>query len=457
MTVANASPSALAEVLSPPCRQESDVMKPVCEKPVAYNPRLPHPAILYAALGGKDIGLTEYFDSSDMFVDDMYRRIGKGGNKVLLQEGEEVTFPSVNNGKRYQSGSNVASANDAATSQSLAESPKDTYSPDWKDDHVFGRSSSTGMNLAEATHQLHLLRNIHLTAQQQVTGEDEVAKDLIGKQAANLIGNIAALVHLTENVKLRQPIPAAGIVSSASEHDSGFTSKTQQKRARKMARRGEHKRQGPPFGTQVQPRHLNSRSAPQKNDDYYARMNRSHDQPPGCPEGVSANGMVYYSPEAHGTVPSAVPSYPNTLQYPYYSWPSDQSSHASFSFSGPAWHTSVCKMRAFSCHSLLICHLNARPTLLSVVFPQVQFHQGLRLDRLLLHTSPTFAVHTGSRATVHTDSVASLSILHLRLITPSRGTRLHRWKIQWRVFTCKNTKTFIISRIFRTCNRPEWI
>lgn len=328
VTAAEASSSALAKVLGPSCHQAADVLKLACEKPVAYNPRLPHPAISYAALGGKDVDMSEYFDGNDMFVDIMYRRIGKGGNKILLQEGEEITFPSVKNGEGSAHDTDVAQPTETTTSSSVAGSPKNIGTLVWSDDHVFGHSNTTGMSKAEATHQLHLLRKIHLAAAQQVTGEDEVMQ-----QAVDLVANVAALVHLTETVQLRQPIPPSEIDSSASGYDSGFTSKTQQKRARKMARRGDHKRQGASIQKQVQPRHMNFPFGYQKSHDAYAQPSTLYDK---------GSGLLYHSSEPPCSVSSAPLSNPSDYQHPYYDWHLDPSSQAQFSYNGPAWHPSVC-------------------------------------------------------------------------------------------------------------------
>lgn len=327
LTAAEASPSALAGVLGPSCHQASDVLKLVCEKPVAYNPRLPHPAISYAALGGKDVNFSEFFDGNDMFVDIMYRRVGKGGNKILLQEGEEITFPSVKNGESFADDTDVAQAAETTTSKSFAGLPKNLGFLVWTDDHVFGHSNTTGMSKAEATHQLHVLRNIHLTAQQQVTGGDEVMQ-----QAIDLVADVAALVHLTQTVQLRQPIPPSEIGSSASGYDSGFTSKTQQKRARKMARRGDHKRQGASIQKHVQPRHMNSRCGYRKSYDTYVHPSTLYDK---------GSSPLYHSSEPPGSVSSAAHSNPSDYQHPYYDWQPDTSSQAQIPYNGPAWHPSV--------------------------------------------------------------------------------------------------------------------
>jgi hypothetical protein len=206
---------------------------------------------------------------------------------------------------------------------------------EWKDDHVFGRSTTTGSLRTEAENQRQLLSNIHLTAQQQVTGEDELLE-----QAKHLIGNVAALVHLTETVQMRQPKPI-GMDSSTSDYDSGYTSKTQQKRARKMARRGENKRHGPPVQTQVQPRHLKSRYGGQKSYEQYSQANGTYDPTSGSAEGMRIQGTVYYPSETPSSISSASLSYPSEYQQLYYSWSPDQSSHGSFTTTWPAWHPSV--------------------------------------------------------------------------------------------------------------------
>lgn len=333
MTIANASPSALAKIMNPGCSRPVDPIVYAAEKPVAYNSRLPHPAILYAALGGKGVDLSEYFDSNDMFVDTLYRRIGVGGRKVLLQEGEEVKFPSVRPSKRQEAETPAFNADDRVIPLSLEDPLMRIQQLDWKDDHVFHRSTSSGMSLAEISHQRHLLGQIHLTAQQQVTGEDELLE-----QAKHLMGNVAALVHLTETVQMRQPKPM-GMDSSTSDYDSGFTSKTQQKRARKMARRGDNKRHGP-VHAQVQPRHLKSRYGGQKSYGY-SQTNGTQDATFGSAAGVRSQGTVYYPSETPSSVSSASFSYPSEYHQPYYSWSPDQSSHTSFTTTWPAWHPSV--------------------------------------------------------------------------------------------------------------------
>lgn len=320
ITVADASPASLLMILDPPIRQQTLVGSIDIQKPVAYNARLPHPAVLYAALGGKDVDLSEYFDENGVFVDIMYRRVGHGGRKVLLQDGEAVTFPTVKDtvSPTLKDSETTSTCDTAIEHDSIA----------WKDDYVFGKSTTSGMTWPEANSQMQLLREIHATAQQMVTGDDHLLQ-----QAKDLIRNVAALVHLTETVNLRQNPPAPGY-KSVSEHDSGRYGKDQKKRSKKISRRADHRGKANDGAARLQPRHLGCRSSGAQMPYTWSSV------PQGCPPMFDTN-YAFGSPS-----PVSPVSYPYSIEHqqPYYAAPSDHSSpHVMASTSTASmWQASVC-------------------------------------------------------------------------------------------------------------------
>lgn len=341
ITAADAASATLASILHPPTRRPLFTGTADTDKPVAYNPRLPHPAILYAAVGGKDVDLSEYFDENDVFVDIMYRRVGEGGRELLLQEGEAVTFPSVKDTSTSQEPASYHSGlrTDAATPgrgthQPNPLAPMGNDDIVWKDDHVFGKSTTSGMTLSEATRQLALLRDIHTTAQQMVTGEEALLH-----QATHLINSVAALVHLTETVRLRHAVPSWGC-SSVSECDSGYGGRDQKKRSKKTTRNGgDYSRQGYNGPMRVQPRHLGARSAafPVSNGSTYSRSSNMS----SAAQGVPALATYHSFGSPCNTSPTTY-LYSHEQHQTYYTLPPDQfPSHGIAPAAGSMWHSPV--------------------------------------------------------------------------------------------------------------------
>lgn len=323
ITVADASPASLALILNPPTRHGTFVGPIEMQKPVAYNARLPHPAISYAALGGKDVDLSEYFDENGVFVDMMYRRIGDGGNKVLLQDGEAVTFPTV---KFTASQESASKASPTSKDIGLTTTRASAMGHDgiiWKDDRVFGKSTSSSMTWAEANSQLQLLREIHVTAQQMVTGDDQLFQ-----QATELIQNVTSLVRLTQSVQSRQTPPWA--YNSVSEYDSGYGGR-EKKRSKKASRRTDHMKD-----RNATPRHLGSRSSGSQMPYTWSSF------PSGRPP-MHANDYSF------GSSPSVAPvSYPYSTdpRQPYYAAQTENyTAHGMSSVdSGGMWPASVSEM-----------------------------------------------------------------------------------------------------------------
>lgn len=231
ITVQDTPPDAVASIFESSRRPNEPAAKSPTSEIVAYNPRYPHPIIVYAALSGKDTDLSAYFDENSMFVDTLHRRVGTGGRQVLLQDGENVTFPNVNDeaGPAQEDTENlhrrqvVSSIEDGRTGELRYE--KGVEDLRWEDDHVFGNSSTSGMNFKEAMQQMNILRNIHITAQQSLT---EDRNELL-QQASDIFKNVRELKQLTEFVQARQ----AGRQESPLEHDSGPETKKKSKKSRK--------------------------------------------------------------------------------------------------------------------------------------------------------------------------------------------------------------------------------
>jgi hypothetical protein len=349
LTVADVNPVTLATIVDPPLRHGTSVGPIDMQKPVAYNARLPHPAILYAALGGKDVDLSEYFDENGVFVDMMHRRVGHGGSKVLLQDGEAVTFPTVKETSSHGSPSQaLATLHDSGTASTSAA----TMEHDgivWKDDYVFGKSTTSGMTWSEAHTQLQLLRQIHATAQQTVTDDDQVFQ-----QAADLIHNVAALVSLTETAQLRLAPPSIAY-SSVSEYDSGHYGREQRKRQTKTSRRADQSRQGNANMTRMQPRHLGSRLSGSQTPYTWSSV----------PQGRPPMLVPDYSFGPPSAVSSTSYPYLTEQQQPYYTVQSDYSSTRPMApaTTGNMWHAPVSYLLDYPSCS----RLNA-PSLLHIGF-----------------------------------------------------------------------------------------
>jgi hypothetical protein len=258
-----------------------------------------------------------------VFVDIMFRRVGDGGNKVLLQDGEAVTFPTVKDTASHESASQASSTSKDIGTTTTCDPAMGHDGILWKDDHVFGKSTTSGMTWAEANSQLQLLREIHVTAQQMVTGDDQVFQ-----QATDLIQNVTSLVRLTESAQSRQTPSWA--YNSVSEHDSAHGGREQKKRSKKTSRRADHTKDR--NATRTLPRHLQSRSSGSQMPHTWSSV------PSGRPP-------MHINDYSFGTPSSAAPvSYPYSTGYqqPYYATQSDYRALGMSSVaSGGMWPGSV--------------------------------------------------------------------------------------------------------------------
>ncbi|KAJ9124105.1 hypothetical protein QFC22_000900 [Naganishia vaughanmartiniae] len=251
ITLTDATPTSLAFIYESLRRPDQPVVQPLTNDIVAYNPRYPHPIIVYAALSGRDTDLSAYFDENGVFVDTLYRRAGTGGRQILLQDGEKVTFPNVNdeeapvraNVEPSPDRESISGNRDDRTGE--FEYQEDVERLHWKDDHVFGSSMTSGMTFTEAMQQMNILRNIHIIAQQSLT-ED---RDELVHQATEIFKNVGELKQLTDSVQAR----LSGSQESLLEQDSGRETKRKGKKPRKIGSR-QNESKGPNTGRNIQPR-----------------------------------------------------------------------------------------------------------------------------------------------------------------------------------------------------------
>ncbi|KAJ9098784.1 hypothetical protein QFC19_006261 [Naganishia cerealis] len=291
VTVTEATSVSLAAVYQSFQGPASHIVHPVTHEIVAYNPRFPHPAIVYAALSGRDDDLFKYFNENGMFVDTLYRRTGTGARQVLLQDGEEMTFPTLNN----ETGSPRKDVNETNEEESVfttanglpgleSRNQANVQGPIWEDDHVFGSSTTSGMNHSEAMQQMLFLRKIHFTAQQPPT---ELGNDELMQQAKDIFKYIGELTQLTEFVRARQ----VGIYhrqKDKQEHDSEchFGSQTQSSRT-SAPRFDAQKRSSTKRDGRNQPRYTDSHNESQ----LHARAGCFDDNAPSRQGNVLGHGI----------------------------------------------------------------------------------------------------------------------------------------------------------------------
>ncbi|KAJ9106144.1 hypothetical protein QFC21_001286 [Naganishia friedmannii] len=142
IAVKAASPDALASIFETSRRPDEPALQLVTNEIVAYNPRFPHPIVLYAALSGRDTDLSAYFDENGMFADTLHRRVGAGGRQILLQNGEKVTFPNVNDEaacarqdtEKHSKRQSVSNIGDGRAGESRGQEGVEGFL--WEDDHV---------------------------------------------------------------------------------------------------------------------------------------------------------------------------------------------------------------------------------------------------------------------------------------------------------------------------------
>lgn len=344
-----------------------------------------------------------------------------------------MTFPTVKDTASHESASQASSTSKDIGTTTTCDPAMGHDGILWKDDHVFGKSTTSGMTWAEANSQLQLLREIHVTAQQMVTGDDQVFQ-----QATDLIQNVTSLVRLTESAQSRQTPSWA--YNSVSDYDSAHGGREQKKRSKKTSRRADHTKDR--NSTRTLPRHLQSRSSGSQMPYTWSSV------PSGCPP-MHANNYAFGSPSS--AAPVTYP-YSTGYQQPYHA--AQTENHPAHDMSsiapGGMWSASVSDLQHDALRrdidACLFCQYR-RPQSMQQLLRNVPSRRPTRLV-FPCHsaTSLIFAARTGSTETVPTGSAAISCTRLPRLIKQSPGIRSLRWKTPSRAFTCKSIKTSTTSR-----------